>query len=84
MLIYILCKKNNSTSNTNTKNIITVIPSAKRKRRIKQSYPRTDFAPTLASLRCQVITGEYIVEYFIFHRLKNFKSAKIESAFLPT
>ncbi len=81
MLIDILSKKN-STSNTNTKNIITAISSARGKRRIKQSCPRTDFGPTLASLRCQVITGGPY--YRIVHRLKNFKSVEIESAFLPT
>lgn len=53
MFIDILSKKN-STSNTNTKNIITAISSARGKRRIKQSCPRTDFGPTMASLRCQV------------------------------
>ena len=42
------------------------------------------YGVSLMLLSCQDITEEYIVEYFIFHRLKNFKSVEIESAFLPT
>lgn len=78
MLIDILSPKNSS-SNTNTKNIITAISSARGKKKNKAKLPKNGFRSYsgLASLSSH--NGR--AYYRIFHRLKNFKSVEIESAF---
>lgn len=45
---------NNSASNTDNKNIITVIFSAKRIRKIQPTCPRVDFSPTLTYRKFKV------------------------------
>ena len=42
------------------------------------------YSISLMLFRRQIITGKHIIKYLILHRLRNFKSVEIESAFLPT